>query len=89
MFEMDGERATYLGHVLTPSSVSLDSGGFFWIFTPNFSVAMDDCWDREKLNSLCLTTERKRGSTTTTTAATTITIDALFDGIGDITLTCT
>jgi hypothetical protein len=33
-------EGAYLGHFLTPSCVSLDSGGFFSILIPSFSVAM-------------------------------------------------
>lgn len=33
---------SYFGHCLTPSSVSLDSGGFLSILTPNFSIVVVD-----------------------------------------------
>lgn len=35
-------RVSYFGHCLTPSSVSLDSGGFLSILTPNFSIVVVD-----------------------------------------------
>lgn len=33
-----GFRVTYLGHLRTPSSVSLDSGGFLTTLIPDFSI---------------------------------------------------
>lgn len=40
------EKSKYLGHWRTPSWVSLDSGGFFSILMPSFSVAMDSARTR-------------------------------------------
>lgn len=71
-------RDTYVCHVRTPSSTSLDSGGFFSIFTPKISVAMGDssfCF------GLVITSERTRESTATTTASN---ITLRFDRIADI-----
>ena len=39
---IEGQKDTYFGQFLTPSWVSLDSGGFFSILIPNFSVAIEE-----------------------------------------------